>query len=87
MARALNIPVMAILILHLYSSVAPCQQHTLTQLTFSDSTHDGYPYWSSDGDYIIYSSGTKSSCVTMQIPSKGGTRRAFRRRGNLKLTH
>ena len=73
MVRALNIHVIAVLILHLCSSVSPCQQHTLTQLTFSDSTHDGYPYWSPDGNYIIYSSGTRSSCVTMKIPSQGGT--------------
>jgi hypothetical protein len=72
MARVLNIPFMAVLILYLYSSAASCQQHTLTQLTFSDSTHDGYPYWSPDGNYIIYSSGTQSSCMTMKIPSQGG---------------
>ncbi|MEN8229249.1 MAG: hypothetical protein ABFS38_13910 [Bacteroidota bacterium] len=74
MVRVLNIPVTAVLILHLCGSAANCQQpHTLTQLTFSDSTHDGYPYWSPDGDHIIYSSGTGSSCMTMKIPSHGGT--------------
>jgi len=73
MVRALNIPFIAVLILHLGISTAPCQQHTLTQLTFSDSTHDGYPYWSPDGNDIIYSSGTSSSCLTMKIPSRGGT--------------
>lgn len=73
MVRALNIPFIAVLILQLGISTAPCQQHTLTQLTFSDSTHDGYPYWSPDGNYIIYSSGTSSSCLTMKIPSRGGT--------------
>jgi len=73
MARALNIPVTAFLILHLCSTAASCQQHTLTQLTFSDSTHDGYPYWSPDGEYIIYSSGTRSGCQTMKIRSRGGT--------------
>jgi Tol biopolymer transport system component len=73
MARTLKIPVLAVLILQLYGSAANCQQHTLTQLTFSDSTHDGYPYWSPDGVYIIYSSGTANSSVTMKIPSRGGS--------------
>jgi len=73
MVRALNIPFIAVLILHVGISTAPCQQHIFTQLTFSDSTHDGYPYWSPDGNYIIYSSGTSSSCLTMKIPSRGGT--------------
>ncbi len=58
----------------LFSSVtAPCQQHSLTQLTFSDSTRDGYPCWSPDGKSIIYSSSTGSTCHTMKIPSGGGT--------------
>lgn len=52
---------------------AIAQDHVLTQLTFSDSTHDGYPYWSPDGNTIIYSSGTRSSCFTMKIPASGGT--------------
>ena len=72
MARALNTPVTIVMILLLCSSVAPCQKHILTQLTFSDSTHDGYPCWSPDGDYIIYSSGTSSTCQTMKISSQGG---------------
>jgi len=38
-----------------------CQQsysldHPLEQLTFSDSTHDGYPYWSPDGSMILFTS-------------------------------
>lgn len=73
MARALNTHFTTVMILLLCSSVAPCQQHILIQLTSSDSTHDGYPYWSPDGDYIIYSSGTASTCQTMKIPSRGGT--------------
>ncbi|MCP4311558.1 MAG: hypothetical protein GY790_09880 [Bacteroidetes bacterium] len=73
MSRALYIPVTVVLILHLCSPATRCQQHVLTQLTFSDSTHDGYPYWSPDGDYIIYSSRTSSGCQTMKIPSEGGT--------------
>ena len=48
------------------------QDHSFKQLTFSDSTHDGYPYWSPDGIYIIYSSGTRSSCYTWKILSEGG---------------
>ncbi len=73
MARALSIPVTAVLVLHLCSLALHSQQHTLTQLTFSDSTHDGYPFWSPDGDYIIYSSGTESTCQTKKIPATGGT--------------
>jgi Tol biopolymer transport system component len=48
------------------------QQLSLKQLSFSDSTHDGYPYWSPDGRFIIYSSGTGSYCTTMKVPSEGG---------------
>jgi Tol biopolymer transport system component len=48
------------------------QVHSIKQLTFSDSTHDGYPYWSPDGKYIIYCSGTRSSCYTLRIPSESG---------------
>ncbi|MDX1700366.1 MAG: hypothetical protein R3250_07090 [Melioribacteraceae bacterium] len=48
------------------------QQLSLKQLTFSDTTHDGYPYWSPDGEFIIYSSGTGSYCTTMRVPSMGG---------------
>ncbi len=73
MARTLLIPVMVVLILPHCGREAYCQQHTLTQLTFSDSTHDGYPYWSPDGVYIIYSSGTRTTCKTMIIPSRGGS--------------
>ncbi len=62
-----------ILLLTLFISESVAQSHTLTQLTFSDTTHDGYPYWSPDGSQIIYSSGTTSHCITMKIPSHGGT--------------
>ena len=48
------------------------QQLSLKQLTFSDSTHDGYPYWTPDGKYIYYSSGRGQSCTTMKISVKGG---------------
>ncbi len=72
MARILNICVAVVLILHLCSTAGMGQQHILTQLTFSDSTHDGYPYWSPDGNYIIYSSGTDSTCMIMKIPAEGG---------------
>jgi len=48
------------------------QVHSLKQITFSDSTHDGYPCWSPDGKYILYSSGTRSGCSTYKIPSDGG---------------
>ena len=73
MARNLLFSVLAVLFLQYFISEAPCQRHTLTQLTFSDSTHDGYPYWSPDGAYILYSSGTATTCRTMVIPSRGGT--------------
>jgi Tol biopolymer transport system component len=61
----------ALLVFFFLSSVFP-QQLSLTQLTFSDSTHDGYPYWTPDGKYIFYSSGSKRSCTTMKISSDGG---------------
>ncbi|MCK4881133.1 MAG: PD40 domain-containing protein [Bacteroidales bacterium] len=54
------------------SPIAIAQQHQLIQLTFSDSTHDGYPYWSPDGSSILYCSGTQTSCYTMKIPAEGG---------------
>jgi dipeptidyl aminopeptidase/acylaminoacyl peptidase len=73
MARNLLFSVLAVLFLQYFISEAPCQQHTLTQLTFSDSTHDGYPYWSPDGVHILYSSGSGKTCHTMIIPSSGGT--------------
>lgn len=72
MARITHILLSVVLILHLCSTKMPGQHHTLTQLTFSDSTHDGYPYWSPDGVYILYSSGTGSTCKTLKIPSRGG---------------
>lgn len=46
---------------------------TLRPLTFSDSTHDGYPSWSPDGKWLVYSSGTRDSCFTRIIPSSGGS--------------
>jgi len=49
------------------------QDHKLTQITFSDSTHDGYPYWMPDGDYIIYSAGSDETVITMKIAAKGGS--------------
>lgn len=73
MDKIRNGAVITVLVLFLSSLTAPCQQHTLTQLTFSDSTHDGYPYWSPDGRYILYSSGRTSTCLTLKIPSDGGT--------------
>jgi hypothetical protein len=72
MARNLLIPVLGILIMQHICLEATGQQHTLTQLTYSDSTHDGYPYWSPDGAYILYSSGNRTTCRTMVIPSRGG---------------
>lgn len=49
------------------------QQLSLKQVTFSDSTHDGYPAWSPDGKYIIYSAGTRDHAFTLKIPADGGT--------------
>ena len=70
--RITTIMVAAAMIMYIGRSEASGQHHVLTQLTFSDSTHDGYPYWSPDGEYIIYSSGTSSTCRTMKIASRGG---------------
>jgi Tol biopolymer transport system component len=57
----------------LLTSQGYSQHLSLKQITFSDSTHDGYPYWSPDSKYIIYSSGSGRYCTTFKIPSKGGT--------------
>ena len=48
------------------------QQLSLRQITFSDSTHDGYPYWTHDGKYIMYGSGTRNSHYMMKIPIEDG---------------
>jgi len=63
----------ALLVTFLISSTIFSQQLSLKQLTFSDSTHDGYPNWSPDGKFIIYSSGTRTACMTKRIPSEGGS--------------
>jgi len=49
------------------------QQHSLKQLTFSTPTQDGYPFWSPDGNFILYGSATRETCRTMKIPAAGGT--------------
>lgn len=49
------------------------QQHSLRQVTFCDSTHDGYPYWSPDGKNIIYSAGIRDHVFTYKVPADGGT--------------
>lgn len=48
------------------------QQLSLKQITFSDSTHDGYPYWTNDGKYLIYGSGTRTSHSMWKIDVNGG---------------
>jgi Tol biopolymer transport system component len=73
MGRVLTATITIAMILFLCPSAASSQQHILTQLTFSDSTHDGYPCWSPDGHYIIYSSSTSSNSQTWKIPANGGT--------------
>ena len=73
MAHFRALTVGAILLIYSLCSPVQGQQHTLTQLTFSDSTHDGYPYWSPDGTHLIYSAGSDSFCRSFIIPSSGGT--------------
>ncbi len=57
----------------LLASSGYSQQLSLKQITFSDSTHDGYPYWTKDSKHIIYGSGTSSSHFMMRIPAEGGS--------------
>jgi Tol biopolymer transport system component len=63
---------LSVLISVLHDGNLTAQQKSLKQITFSDSTHDGYPYWSPDGKFIIYSSGKGSFCTTKIIPVEGG---------------
>jgi Tol biopolymer transport system component len=49
------------------------QEYPVKQVTFCDSMHDGYPYWTRDSKFIIYDSGSRSGCHAMKIPSTGGT--------------
>jgi len=48
------------------------QQLSLKQITFSDSTHDGYPYWTNDGKYLIYGSGSRTTHSMWKIDLNGG---------------
>ena len=48
------------------------QHKSLKQLTFSDSTRNGFPNWSPCGKYIFYGSSNKETCNTMRLPSDGG---------------
>ncbi|UCG28358.1 MAG: PD40 domain-containing protein, partial [Bacteroidales bacterium] len=66
-----SLPILCLTLL-LSISVTDAQHLSLKQVTFSDSTHDGYPYWSPDGEYIIYSAGSRDHVYTMRIPSEGG---------------
>ena len=48
------------------------QQNSLKQITFSNSTRNGFPNWSPCGNYIFYGSSNQTTCITMRIPSGGG---------------
>ena len=56
----------------LFNSTLFSQQQSLKQLTFSDSTRNGFPNWSPCGSYIYYGSSNQITCNTMRIPSDGG---------------
>jgi Tol biopolymer transport system component len=49
------------------------QEYPVKQITFCDTMHDGYPYWTRDGKYIIYDSGSRAGCHAMKVPASGGT--------------
>ena len=41
------------------------QEYPVIQATFSDTTHDGYPYWLPFGDQLVYSRGTSTGCFSV----------------------
>jgi Tol biopolymer transport system component len=61
-----------IILLSVLSQMSFAQENSLKQITFSDSTRNGYPDWSPDGEYIYYGSSNQITCNTMRIPSDGG---------------
>ena len=63
----------AALILMLAGSLLYGQEYPVKQITFSKTTHDGYPYWTPDGKFIIYDAATRTECQAMKVPAGGGT--------------
>lgn len=41
------------------------QEYPVVQATFSDTTHDGYPYWLPFGEQLVYSRGTNTTCFSV----------------------
>lgn len=72
MSRLKYVAGITVLILQSHCKPIIAQNHSLTQLTFNDSTLDRLPNWSPDGNYILYSTGTPSDSRVMRIPSPGG---------------
>lgn len=61
-----------LLIIVLFNSTLFSQQLSTKQITFNDSTRNGFPNWSPCGSYIYYGSSNQITCNTMRIPSDGG---------------
>jgi len=61
-----------IILLFVLNQKSFAQQNSLKQITFGDSTRNGFPDWSPGGNYIFYGASSQTTCNTMRIPSDGG---------------